>query len=195
MLISLDSNVDRLFAIWQALHPRQWFPPPGKDRKGRPLKPDNEKDLLPFYKYRSELGWIYYDSDWVRDTEKLGYTYPDIDGLRNPSTIWSGVYYRYIWSVRRASSSRFSSPPPDMMPLKLNRAQVFKYPDGSSRTTALEPLHSAARVIYKRVTSSGSDTFVTESRGIQSEAHKPEPDNEINPHFDREWFIDNVVKR
>jgi hypothetical protein len=192
--VHIYSNVDRIFAIWQATHPTAWFPPPGRDARGKPLKPENEKDLLPFYKMRCELGPIYYDSDWARDTESFGYTYPDLDGLRNPRTIWSEVYHRYIWSIRSASSSRFSTPPSDMRPLNLNKAQVFQY-SGSNSRGAVEPLDPMPRIVYRRVLSSGSDTPTTSQRATESYGSSPAADNDIDPHFDRTWYIDNIVKR
>lgn len=51
------------------------------------MKPENEKDLLPFYKYRSGLGYIFYDSNWLRDIERFGYTHPDLDGLSSRKAI------------------------------------------------------------------------------------------------------------
>ncbi|OAP60301.1 hypothetical protein AYL99_05303 [Fonsecaea erecta] len=189
-------NVDRIFAIWQALHPKAWFPPPGKDARGRRLKPENEKDLLPFYKFICDLGPIYYDSDWARDIESFGYTYPDLDRVSDPKVIWSRVYRRYIWSIRSASSRRFSTPPSDMMPLNLNRAQVFRYPAANSKTSTAEPPYSVTtRIVFKRVTSSGPDTLTTEQLAAQDRGYVPAPDNDVDPSFDREWYIDNVVKR
>lgn len=193
-------NVDRIFAIWQALHPNAWFPPAGRDARGRPMKPENEKDLLPFYKYMYDLGPIYYDSDWARDTEKLGYTYPDLDRMGSTRAIWSGVYYRYIWSVRRTSSRRFSKPPSDMMPLNLNRAQVFQYPESYSRSSANDSSrHGTTRIIYKRVVSSDFEiittTRTTEQLAQQDNGYLPAADNPIDPYFNREWYIDNIVKR
>ena len=81
------------------------------------------------------------------------------------------------------------------MPLKLSKAQVFRYPDANSRTAAIEPLHPAARIAYKRVTSSGSDTLATEHRLSRGNSYTLAPDNAIDPYFDREWYIDNIVKR
>ncbi|KIW32469.1 uncharacterized protein PV07_04014 [Cladophialophora immunda] len=191
-------NVDRIFAIWQALHPKAWFPPSGRDARGQRLKPENEKDLLPFYKFICELGPIYYDSDWCRDIESFGYTYPDLDRLRDPKVIWSRVYHRYIWSIRSASSRRFSTPPSDMMPLNLNRAQVFQYPDAhNSRTssTSESPYSVTTRIVFKRVSSSDPDTLTTEQLAAQDRGYMPAPNNDIDPYFDREWYIDNVVKR
>lgn len=191
------SNVDRIFAIWQATHPTAWFPPAGRDSRGRPLKPENEKDLLPFYKVKNEMGSIFYDSDWARDTESFGYTYPDLDGLRNPREIWSGVYHRYIWSIRTASSSRFTPPPSDMKPLNLSKAQVFQYP-GTNARDSVEPTGSTIRIVYRRVLSSDSNTSntsTTSQRAAQDYGPSPAPDNDIDPYFDRTWYIDNIVKR
>lgn len=65
----MDSNIDRLFAIWQAIHPRtepnHWFK----------NEADGQKDLKPF---RRNKAGDYWKSDDVYDTTKLGYTYPDL---------------------------------------------------------------------------------------------------------------------
>jgi tyrosinase len=209
-------NVDRIFAIWQALHPKAWFPRGGRDSKERSTKPESEKDLLPFYKFQCELGRLFYDSDWARDTESFGYTYPDLDGLHSPRTVWREVYNRYIWSIRIAPSSKFSKPPSDMMPLDLNKAQVFQFngQGGHPTPTNSNTGVSETRIVYKRVASSGSDTLTTtETRTIYRRTSSygsdnlsprsrngddygfPPPDNDIDPYFDREWYIDNVVKR
>ncbi|EXJ66952.1 uncharacterized protein A1O5_10147 [Cladophialophora psammophila CBS 110553] len=161
-------NVDRIFAIWQALHPKAWFPPPARDSRGRRLRPENEKDLLPFYKFMCELGPIYYDSDWSRNIEKFGYTYPDLDRLSDPDR----------------SGAECTT---DMMPLNLNRAQVFQYPETNSRTAATESLHPVTRIIFKRVASSAPDSQTTEQLAAQDRGFMPAPDNEIDPYFDREW--------
>lgn len=193
----LYSNVDRIFAIWQATHPSAWFPPPGRDARGKPLKAENEKDLLPFYKLKCELGPIFYDSDWARDTESFGYTYPDLEGSRDPRAIWRGVYHKYIWSIRSAPSSRFSPPPSDMKPINLNKAQVFQYPGASSnsRGAAVETQDTTVRIVYRRVLSSSSDSSSTSRVSFQDYGDAPAADNDIEPHFDRTWYIDNIVKR
>lgn len=70
----LDSNVDRLFAIWQAIHPKEkaeryWFRYPE----------DARKELKPF---RKDEAGTYWNSDDVYDTTKLGYTYSDLPKSR-----------------------------------------------------------------------------------------------------------------
>ena len=186
--------MDRIFTIWQATHPNAWFPQPGRDSRGRPLKPENEKDLLPFYKTKNEMGAIFYDSDWARDTESFGYTYPDLDGLRNPREIWSRVYHRYIWSIRTATSSKFTPPPSDMKPLNLTKAQVFQYPRTNMRDSA-ESSSTTVRIVYRRVLSSDSNTSTSSHRSSQDYCSSPVDDNDIDPYFDRTWYIDNIVRR
>lgn len=66
----MNSNVDRLFAIWQAIHPKKaapqyWFENPE----------DGRKELKPF---RKDEAGTYWNSDDVYDTTKLGYTYSDL---------------------------------------------------------------------------------------------------------------------
>lgn len=70
----MNSNVDRLFAIWQAIHPKEearryWFERPE----------DGRKELRPF---RKDKAGTYWNSDDVYDTTKLGYTYSDLPKKR-----------------------------------------------------------------------------------------------------------------
>ncbi|MCJ1461686.1 hypothetical protein MMC07_000284 [Pseudocyphellaria aurata] len=67
-------NVDRAFAMWQAIHPREndpsnWF---AKQEDGR-------RDLKPF---RKNKDGVYWNSDDVYDTANLGYTYPTLPKKR-----------------------------------------------------------------------------------------------------------------
>ncbi|CAG7854383.1 Tyrosinase; AltName: Full=Monophenol monooxygenase [Serendipita indica DSM 11827] len=55
-------NVDRLFAIWQALYPKEWFQ--GADRD----------QLTPFWRKQG----VYWTSNDARDTRTLNYTYPEL---------------------------------------------------------------------------------------------------------------------
>ncbi|KAI9750729.1 MAG: hypothetical protein M4579_006330 [Chaenotheca gracillima] len=64
-------NVDRLFALWQALHPwdaahpQHWFASEAR----------NQQKLRPFH--RNKAG-DYWTSDKIYETAKLGYTYPEL---------------------------------------------------------------------------------------------------------------------
>lgn len=57
------SNIDRLFALWQKLHPGKWFS--DKNRAAEALKPFR----------KNEVG-EYWTSNEIYETADLGYTYP-----------------------------------------------------------------------------------------------------------------------
>lgn len=71
-----DSNVDRLFAVWQGINPEIWFDE-AEDPED-PFNPDSE--LIPFHMNTSKGR---YTSELVRDIKKLNYNYEilDIKGL------------------------------------------------------------------------------------------------------------------
>ena len=70
------SNIDRLFAIYQALNPDAWFnhSPAVPDD---PTDPSSAKPLYPFRKaiYPSVDQWDYYTSDDIRNHYTLNYDY------------------------------------------------------------------------------------------------------------------------
>lgn len=74
------SNIDRIWAIWQALNPDKWFTE-GRvgvfDQKtiGLPEVITNKTPLRPFHKDQHGATWI---SDEVRDLSQLGYSYPEL---------------------------------------------------------------------------------------------------------------------
>ncbi|GBB89956.1 hypothetical protein RclHR1_01680027 [Rhizophagus clarus] len=72
-------NVDRLVAIWQAIHPDVWIEDDGQT-SGTFTDPPRKKigaetDLTPFRKSETE----FWNSNDVRDIKKLGYTYPVLE--------------------------------------------------------------------------------------------------------------------
>ena len=78
------SNVDRLLAIWQTLHPSEWVQPfttpsPTFYSPANYLV-DGDTPLKPFYKDDTGNFWT---SNSVRDHTIFGYTYPDLIGLQN----------------------------------------------------------------------------------------------------------------
>ncbi|KAK6957307.1 hypothetical protein Daesc_000090 [Daldinia eschscholtzii] len=90
--LMLNSNVDRMIAIWQILHDDSWFDPNdirNEDngtysiKRGHMDKPDDP--LRPFHKE----GGQYWTSSDVREVTALGYTYP---GLEKWKYAIKGVY-------------------------------------------------------------------------------------------------------
>jgi len=63
------SNMDRMIAIWQALHDESWFDP------GRTVDTPSTH-LRPFHK---DEGGTYWDSNAAREVTPHGYTYPMLE--------------------------------------------------------------------------------------------------------------------
>jgi len=82
------ANIDRLFAIWQALNPNAWI--------GNQVNPfgtygippgTNEDQFTPLTPFRNAQGFLY-DSQSVRQISYFGYSYPELNDWRyhnNPS--------------------------------------------------------------------------------------------------------------
>lgn len=88
-------NVDRIFAIWQGLHPDAWIVPEAArvnsytTSVGQIL--DSASPLTPFY---SNVNGDFWTSDMLRDTAALGYTYNELASsgisLSNKTSILNG---------------------------------------------------------------------------------------------------------
>lgn len=88
-------NVDRIFAIWQGLHPDSWIVPQAARMNsyttsvGQIL--DSASPLTPFY---SNVNGDFWTSDMLRDTAALGYTYSELASsgisLSNKTSILNG---------------------------------------------------------------------------------------------------------
>ena len=76
------ANVDRLFAIWQAIYPNNWMPSKNSIKYGTAVlkagqNVDTNTPLAPFHKDTSGTFWT---SSSARYTTSFGYTYPETDG-------------------------------------------------------------------------------------------------------------------
>lgn len=80
----INSNIDRIFAIWQFLNPEAWLTP--KDE----CKPTDE--LQPFH--MDEEGTVFTAND-VRRWEKFGYTYPELVPGMTKEKLQQLIYDKY----------------------------------------------------------------------------------------------------
>ncbi|KAK7953523.1 hypothetical protein PG988_014217 [Apiospora saccharicola] len=71
-------NVDRLVAIWQAIHPDSWVINQRDNFGTFSIPPSTETDQTKLYPFSKDSAGTYYTSNDVRDTRSLGYTYPEI---------------------------------------------------------------------------------------------------------------------
>lgn len=80
-------NVDRLFAIWQAIYPNSWIEPEETEVETATIKSGDiltgETPLKPFHKNAAGDFWT---STTSRDVAAFGYTYPEIQGGTPAST-------------------------------------------------------------------------------------------------------------
>lgn len=81
----VQSNVDRLYAIWQATHPDKWFDPDPKFNAqrldtGTWSNKVNELDTpqTPLTLFHRDEKATYWTSDDARDFMKLGYSYTEL---------------------------------------------------------------------------------------------------------------------
>lgn len=224
------TQVDRVWALWQAFHPDQWFPRPGANALA-----ENKKDLLPFYKARTGVGkGTFYNSDDSRTTEAFGYIYDDFVGVKpnDQAALRTRVDTKYLWSSRTPAHPTITNPPEDMKPLPVRSTHFF------SKRPATTPATAAAAATAPGVSSrlataaasishlaSDAAAAATTAASTFSAAHfpalnlhaqhvlggptpppvapketpptattSPTPPK-ISPTFDREWYIDSVVKR
>ncbi|KAG8165382.1 hypothetical protein KVR01_005657 [Diaporthe batatas] len=114
-------NVDRIFAIWQGLHPDAWIVPEAArvnsytTSVGQIL--DSASPLTPFY---SNVNGDFWTSDMLRDTAALGYTYSELassgislsnktsvlNGQAQLTTIVNRLYDSYSPNSLKAQSKR-----------------------------------------------------------------------------------------
>lgn len=121
------SNVDRLFAIWQALNWDKWWDGSKLreylDAKDE-VKDDNKDDdkdsddrksaLEPFHFRDGRKGMSTYKSDDCRDWTKLCYTYDDLDKAVSSGVLdWSGQLneQQYIAALRKNLKNLYPSSP------------------------------------------------------------------------------------
>lgn len=85
--------VDRLYALWQVMHPNSWIIPEVARYNSYTTSVGDvlgsSTALTPFYASSNGTFW---NSDMIRDINNLGYTYPEMAGisLSNTTSILSG---------------------------------------------------------------------------------------------------------
>jgi hypothetical protein len=82
IILSLNnSNIDRIFALWQALNPDKFLdkipPDNAKITDSHAQEHDVNKDT-PLQPFRNDPQGRYWTPDGVRHTVNLGYTYPEL---------------------------------------------------------------------------------------------------------------------
>ncbi|KAF9531510.1 tyrosinase [Crepidotus variabilis] len=89
------TNVDRLTSLWSALNPGVWVSKgdseDGTFTMGPEIPVDVNTPLTPFWNNQSST--TFWASSATQDTSKLGYTYPEFNGLDmgNPQTVQTAI--------------------------------------------------------------------------------------------------------
>ena len=80
------TNVDRLCALWQAAHPEAWIKE-GTTAEGTRMKPpgatENEHSLLYPFRKQASPNEEFWTSAGVRYVTDLGYTYPELEDIKD----------------------------------------------------------------------------------------------------------------
>ncbi|KAF2024105.1 Di-copper centre-containing protein [Setomelanomma holmii] len=199
------ANIDRYWALWAAMHPNSWFPPPSKAGD----QPENQKDLLPFYKTRETAGTgTYHDSDDAKTTEFYGYYYDDFEGSPNKEALWENFVKKYEWSTRTPLHLQFTAPPAEMAdshkavktsPFFQPARSVSKAANHVGGGSAASTIGSLIERGTESVAATGVPIPLKASSVPQEESVISAPTTtaatKIDANFDREWYIDSRVLR
>lgn len=199
-------QIDRWFAIWQAINPNSWFP----DRPG--ANKERYSDLLPFRTTRNPD--TFWKADTVRDPEVFGYSYPDLEG-KDPATVLQNFRDKYEWSFRLPNKREHFGPcPKDMLPWNVYDAQVFQFKEGSKEHAIIEPLLPKLATV-NLVASAVSNSSIAREEEKREPVERPEVDVETRAYISlvdevvsnpsestvkedevsRTWYIDLLVER
>ncbi|KAF5723958.1 tyrosinase precursor (monophenol monooxygenase) [Fusarium mundagurra] len=168
-----------LFAIWQAAN---YEPDKKKEHWFNELEEKDQKmaqfDLRPFRKSFPKDGekQQYWDSDLSRETKDFGYTYPETAKGQTGDTVRKEFREKYEWSVRTTAKPVFGTPPDDMKPIQVGKAQVFQYTSDTSSGDLFKhpgvPMHE-----------------------VQMQQQTVMAAMSSNPQYADDWYIDIVVER
>lgn len=170
-LTIVHSQIDRLFAIWQAANgDEHWFNELPEDEQGFATI-----DLTPFRKSVSETNEkTYWTSNLSRRTTDFGYTYPDLANGQTGDTVRKEFREKYEWARRTTAKPFLGTPPDNMRPIQVGGAPVFDYKHG---------------------TSSG-DLFKHPGEPVDEiQQHTAMAAMSSNPQYADDWYIDVVVER
>jgi tyrosinase len=98
-------QIDRIWELWRAFYPKAWFPTPKNSR----VKPESEKNLLPFYNIAKGSFWT---SNDTKDTAALGYTYGDLMGPIDE--LKERLNLKYSWMRVEPNGVNITNPEPFM---------------------------------------------------------------------------------
>lgn len=177
---NLNSQIDRLFALWQAVNPTQdgikpshWFEDLTDPRWAEMT------ENTPLYPFRKAVSpeKAYWNSNDSRYTKTFGYSYPDIESGKDAKQIRETFKARYAWS-RLLEPTEYGPCPNDMLPLDLSKAQVYQY-------IAASPLYNQVQ----KAVAAGAFKDVEATESVRA-AWQAGPKSDVA----KEWFIDVVIE-
>lgn len=189
----MTSNIDRYWAIWQAMHPEpeNWFP---KNKPGATTKPEGEKELQPFYKTRTGPGQgTFWTSDQTKDTATFGYIYDDMIGFKDKDKFWKQYRDKYIWSVRLPNRPDFEEIHPDMKPFEFD-SSAFSV-KSLSRGSTFSALASATASVSLMASEVVTSSMMAAPEPILLQAAPAVEHLPVEKEFNREWYVDTKVAR
>ena len=104
--------------IWQYINSNTWFS-------------ESKQRLWPFRAQPGNADANFWDSDAARQAVSMGYNYPDVSGSPSVEGLKQDFARRYRWSENDSNGIPMNCPP-DMLPVDVTSAQVFKKPDSDS---------------------------------------------------------------
>jgi tyrosinase len=211
--LTLHSQIDRWFAIWQAANPGKWF--------DGSIESYAETPALPFRHPQGTTKSPYWNANLAQETKTFGYTYKD--ALGTADEVKRNFKNLYEWSIRPGGG-----PVDGMIPLNVVAAQVFQYPLVDSTTNVVrEVLNKGPQVAMRVVetataaaTSATAKASAPETTATGAEAPvdtKPAtpgpttsgvaftnmpastvdaPTKSVDESkYYRDWYVDNIVER
>jgi hypothetical protein len=153
--LTLHSQIDRWFAIWQAANPGKWF--------DGSIESFAKTPALPFYHPQGTPKSPYWNANLSQETKVFGYTYKD--ALGTADKVKSNFKKLYEWSTRPGGK-----PVDGMVPLNIVEAQVFQYPPVDSTTHVVRDVLNKGPQVAMRV----AETATAAATSAAAKANAPE---------------------
>lgn len=143
VFVDFDSNIDRLFAIWQVLNPDEFITPVVSPSNTFTISAGTIVDInTPLTPFHSDTSGTLWTSGGVRSTSTFGYTYPSLDfwnesGSTYQSSVKQMVNDLYGGTAPSTTTARRRSPLQNREsatdPTSQNTPQNVTSPEGTYR--------------------------------------------------------------
>ncbi len=129
--------------------------------------------------------------------------YDDFTGVTDPTVLQDHITKKYKWATRAPDHPNVTSPPPGMKPLDVRATYFFSTvgdkkpeaaPAGAAAASNFAATSASKFTWPRRPTSASPSGSGHQERGAAAVATTAAPPK-IDPSFDREWYVDSVVRR